>query len=643
MRGFVANVGGGVMAMAPAAPAKPVGVKGKPPAAPGSTPGSTPGKGKPTTSKGVDKRTRVHISLKTFHCVVQWPVNFIKLTDDLDPDKEDGIAGKLQASIVTGLMKKLAPLSLDNARRILDYILPHKQAGTVKLTVDEDFRQWMETEAAAAESAVDATYILEKTAADVSLTHPEMKVPLYWWQASGYEFLNITTRQGKGALLCDRTGLGKTFTSTAHLITGKYKAVVICPAGLRINWQKKIQLLCNMSTYVMGSKDAKEYPVDLAKYDIIIVSYNMLKRFAAWPLGNIVESQGRVLIIDEAHMVRNPDAHRTHHVKWLAARAHHCIPITATPLVNKVRELHPLLTITRRHWTKMSESDFIKEYETEEGEKEIADRLKGIMLRRHGEDVWEGMPDSKVGEIDLKLSNRDDYDAAERDLIKWLMSRGAHIDQLDRAERGAALVKLNTLRRLAAEGKVEEAAEIIENTLECGEQTVVFCSFNGPLLALAEKFKNHTGTNIKGQAWRGAAAIIQGVTETERQRIMADFEAGRIGLLVIGIEAGGLGIDLPAACIGYFLDLPWTPAAFEQATGRLLRIGQTRKCQFIKLLAANTIDAKMQDFLYRKAHTFANAIGDDRAVGRISSQPAEMMTQSRAVQAILGSYTRGVA
>lgn len=198
---------------------------------------------------------------------------------------------------------------------------------------------------------------------------------------------------------------------------------------------------------------------------------------------------------------------------------------------------------------------------------------------------------------------------------------------------------MNALRQLSANGKVEAAAKFIDKTMDAGEQVIVFCAFRDPLYQLAARFSEKTGTNYKGQAWKGSAVIASGVSKKKRYQIIDAFMEGKIGILCIGVGAGGLGIDLPIARFAYFLDLPWSPADFEQCTGRLLRLGQERDCQFIKVLAAKTIDQRMEEIIQIKAKIFEETIGDVDVVERVTAKDSGSLQRS-VVSALIASYIK---
>lgn len=571
--------------------------------------------------------------------VVRWPSQFGYLNQQLD--NNTSAIGHLLGNIETlkdGSNKILIPLNYYNAKKVLTLVkqvlLAPDGRKLYQAKFDDAFLSWFAQEEEAEGVVQNAAHLLDYDDS-IQTEFGFLKKPLYPWQSAGFKFLDAITRHGRGAFVCDETGLGKTYTVTAHLKSQGLKAVVIAPAGVCESWSRKIADISDLTTYTVGPS----YPLDAYKYDVIIISYAMLKQHGIWPLINIIDNQHRVLIADEGHYAKNYDSKRTSLCLKLAKYAKHTVVVTATPLKNRIKELHPLLRMTRRLWTEESMDDFSSHDDTEDGRKEIAERLSGFMMRRMFKEVKPEFPSGEVGEAWVELSNREDYQEAERNFIQWLIRQGTDPDKLQAAERGRALVKLNHLRKLSAEGKIEQANELIGQTLAAGEQCIVFCAFNSPLFQLAQKFANTEGVNFKGQHWKGSGIIVGSVSKKKRYQLIDAFTGGKLGLLCIGVGAGGLGIDLPIARFAYFLDLPWSPADFEQCTGRILRLGQERDCQFIKLLASNTIDQRMEEIIQAKAAIFQEAIGDENAIERVTSKEAHHM-QSSVVSMLLHSYIK---
>jgi SWI/SNF-related matrix-associated actin-dependent regulator 1 of chromatin subfamily A len=595
--------------------------------------GSKPEKAKSIILVGIERGNRM---------LVRWPEHLEMLTEQMTEATTaiGRLLGKVE-DLKGGFKKKLIPLNYYNARKVLCIIKQYHRLTDMhnnklyRVELEEQFVTWYEEENKAKELCDDAAHLLEYEDDSIQTEFDFLKKPLYPWQSADMRFLNAITRHGKGAFICSETGTGKTYSVTAHLKSQGHKAVVVCPAGVVESWKRKVEDISDLSILCVTGK----YPMDAYQYDVIVISYAMLKKRGLWPLSDIIDGQQRVLVLDEGHYTKSYKSKRTQQALNLGVYAKHTLVVTATPIKNRENELHPLLRVIRRLWTEESMDDFNKYYRTPEGREEIAERLRGFMIRRMFKDVKPDFPEGEVGQAWVKLTNRKDYRDAESNFMQWLMRQNVSMDRLASAERGKALVKLNKLRELSAHGKVEEAIQLIEKTMNAGEQCIVFCAFNDPLHRIAEAFASKTGTNFKGQRWAGSGVIVGGVSKKKRYKLIDAFMAGELGLLCIGVGAGGLGIDLPIARFAYFLDLPWSPADFEQCTGRLLRLGQTRDCQFIKLLADKSIDQRMEEIIHRKAGIFKEAIGDEEIVERVTGKDPTLMTAS-IVSELISSYIR---
>ena len=115
--------------------------------------------------------------------------------------------------------------------------------------------------------------------------------------------------KNKKYILADDMGLGKT-TSTiiAALETGSKKVLIICPATLKINWEREIQLYSKKTTYIC---EGKNFTGDA---NFVIMNYDIIKNFHDSKKPNesqILNSGFDLVIIDEAHYIQNVQAQRT--------------------------------------------------------------------------------------------------------------------------------------------------------------------------------------------------------------------------------------------------------------------------------------------------------------------------------------------
>lgn len=172
--------------------------------------------------------------------------------------------------------------------------------------------------------------------------------------------------------------------------------------------------------------------------------------------------------------------------------------------------------------------------------------------------------------------------------ILWRSQRA-----VDRAAQAEELVKIGALKQIAARGKLAAAREWIENFLATGEKLVVFAWHQETLDSLKEAFKGVTGLGV-----------ISGETPVaKRQGIVDNFQArGRnsSSLILMNLQAGGVGLTLTAASNVLVLELPWTPALLDQAIDRCHRIGQQNAVTAWMMMGRRTIDYAIWKMLAAK-------------------------------------------
>jgi SWI/SNF-related matrix-associated actin-dependent regulator 1 of chromatin subfamily A len=243
---------------------------------------------------------------------------------------------------------------------------------------------------------------------------------------------------------------------------------------------------------------------------------------------------------------------------------------------------------------------------------ELNDKLREVcFIRRTKAEVLKELPAKQRSEIMVELSNREDYARAEADVVSWIRERvkadaefHRQIDDLpeeiqetiiaNRADAKAAsaaqaetLVRIEALKQLSAEGKMEAVVEWIEDFIDSGEKLVVFATHKSIVKRLAEKFE---------------ADSITGDTPVEKRQAAVDrFQNDPAAkVIVCNIQAGGVGITLTAASNVAFVELGWNPAAHDQAEDRTHRIGQTDSVTAYYFIGEDSIDEWIYDLIEEK-------------------------------------------
>ena len=399
-----------------------------------------------------------------------------------------------------------------------------------------------------------------------ALAAAEATYGLYDYQVAGVRHLLSYS----SALLADDMGLGKTRQAAvaARMVTGPGAALVVCPANLRINWQREIgQVDPDAKVVIAGGEQ------DLAGADWVVVSYERL--------GGIVQAindgqlKFRVMLVDEAHYLKEPQSARTRNAFLLAPHIDRRFLLTATPILNRESELHSLLRLSGHPIGSVPVGEFLEEFAGKpELRKALSERVSEWMLRRR-KDVLKTLKGKThvVQYVDLGEDERAKY----RKVL-------ADPDEI-------ALVKIGKLRRMLECAKADWLVDTI-SSLEHDDKVIVFCEYTDSVEYLAEEFAK---AGIEAVKYTGEYTPIR------KQRAVDAFMIDPDTRVFIGTtKAAGVGLNLTAANYVTFASLPWTAAIKRQAEDRAYRNGQLRLVTVIDPLITGTIDEQIVELLKHK-------------------------------------------
>ncbi len=404
------------------------------------------------------------------------------------------------------------------------------------------------------------------------------------------------------AFLADEQGLGKTVEALAALeADGAFPAVVVCPASLKLNWQRETArwLPHRTITLVEGRGSVP------ARADITILNYEIV----AAHRDELALRRPRALVVDESHYCKNPQAKRTQAVRRLAQAVSEDglkLALTGTPVLNHAEELVAQLRVIGRLEDFGSGARFARQFSGELREERLHWHLRRrCFVRRLKRDVLPQLPEKRQVVVPIALDNVREYRLAEDDVIAWLREQPLDLRELNakiaatlRAER---LAQLGTLQRLAGRGKLHGAMTWIHDFLASGEALVVFARHREVQHAVIERFPD-------------ALHLVGADSAAARERAIAEFQdpAGP-QLIVCATRVAAQGITLTRASNVAFLELEWTPAMHDQAEDRCHRIGQRDAVTAWYLLAAETIDETMARVIQHKRATVAAVTDGDSA------------------------------
>jgi SWI/SNF-related matrix-associated actin-dependent regulator 1 of chromatin subfamily A len=411
--------------------------------------------------------------------------------------------------------------------------------------------------------------------------------------------------KNKKYILADDMGLGKT-TSTiiASLETGAKKILIICPASLKINWQREYQLYSEKTSYVCEGKNYSE------NAEIVIMNYDIIKNFhdsKERKNSIILNLKFDLVIIDEAHYIQNVQAQRTKLINDLVRDIERLWLLTGTPMTSRPINYFNLLSLVdspvaknwmayvvrycagyqfkvgpRKVWNVMGASNL----------EELRDRTSVTVLRRLKEDVLD-LPDKIITPVYLRLRSKM-YEEVMGDYYNWYDKNPDESKNLS-----IQFTKLTQVRQVIADEKTQHTIELAENIVEQGKKVIIFCNFTKSL----EVICNHFG--------KSAVRLDGSMSKIQRQDAVDRFqEDEKVKVFVGNIKAAGVGITLTAAEAVVMNDLSFLPSDHSQSEDRAYRYGQKNNVLVYYPIFENTIEGIIYDILNNKKRIIATVMGD---------------------------------
>jgi len=406
-----------------------------------------------------------------------------------------------------------------------------------------------------------------------------LKTSLRGYQAFGAKFALVQER----VILGDEMGLGKTIQALAamcHLAArGATHFLVVCPASVVINWTREVErhtLLEVRRLHLPGTKREAATREWLARGGVAVTTFEALR---AMP-GDLDVSVA-MIVVDEAHYAKNPNALRTQAVSEWAGRSRRVLFLTGTPMENKVAEFRVLVGHLR---PEVAENLDITD-EALDGTR-FRERVAPVYLRRNQEDVLSELP-------------------ARLETQEWVALEGAVL----RAYRKAVLEgNFMAMRRAAFDPgtvkgsqKLRRLVEIVSEAADGGRKVIVFSYFRDVLETAVEVLAGRDG--VPGIPVIGP--LTGDIPSADRQAMVDELTNARgPAVLVSQIQAGGVGLNIQAASVVIIAEPQLTPSMEEQAVARAHRMGQVRPVDVHRLLCEDSVDQRVLELLADKREAF---------------------------------------
>ena len=455
----------------------------------------------------------------------------------------------------------------------------------------------------------------------------QFKGNLLNFQREGLDFL---TKSSGNALLADEMGLGKTVETLSYIGTeqGTFPALIVAPLVTLNNWQREIEKFLKFksrngrlvddkaptSTIIRVGKSE-----DLDKYDFYIINYELLyKRY-----NDLAKLNLRTIVCDEVQNLRSKTTQKYHAIKKLSAleSIKYRIGLSGTPIYNRGSEIWPIVDILRpgllgsfkefcEYFCYINEKG--KAIVLESKRESLRNMLqKHVMLRRKKSDVLQELKE-KIRHKEIIDSDINYYNK-ELEKIWQKLEDDRKIAQTAFDASSAYQRAIQSERQVAGIAKLPHVINFVKNIMEIEESVVVFCHHKAIHTLLHQSLAEFK-----------PASIIGGQSDKERQHSIDSFQGGETKLMIAGLRAGNVGINLTRAKYVIFAELDWSPAIHLQAEDRLHRIGQKGTVFAYYLIGNGTLDEHVARVLVDKSYEI-DAIMDNKVESFENKEKAELI------------------
>lgn len=415
-------------------------------------------------------------------------------------------------------------------------------------------------------------------------------------------------------LLGDEMGLGKTIQAIATMVslknTGATHFVVVCPASVLTNWCREIRKMSRLSvTKVHGGDRRKALQSWIKTGGVAVTTYETTSFFK---LDSTFKFS--MLVVDEAHYIKNSEARRTVNVKELCGHAERLLFMTGTALENKVDEMVALIKILQPQIAyQVQGMEFLS------SAPQFREKVAPVYYRRKREDVLTELPEL-IENREWCTMTREEESAYEDAVL------GTNF-------MAARRVSWN-VQDLKYSSKANRMLEIINEAAEEGRKVIVFSFFLDTISKVTQLLGDKCFGPINGS-----------ISPQKRQEIIDEFDAAPPGaVLAAQIQAGGTGLNIQSASVVIICEPQFKPSIENQAISRAYRMGQTRNVLVHRLLCEDSVDERITAILESKQEIFdafadksvaaSESMGlDDKSFGNIIKEEIDRINAKRGIKA----------
>ena len=410
----------------------------------------------------------------------------------------------------------------------------------------------------------------------------------------------IKSRQNVGIFNEQRTG--KTPTILLALDKNEHKKnLIVCPSGLKLNWNREYQhWLGNNNVGVVSgtpkTRDSIYHNFKMLDNYTLIISYETLRN----DIDKILKYASKIdaLIIDEAHRLRNHRTKQSSAILKISKVAKCVYPMTGTPAVNHPSDIFGILKVMKpskftSYW------NFVDRYFTSfDGyfgrklggfRKDRASEFQGLLnvvsTQRKRREVMKWLPKVDTRIIELELTNK------QKEVINEIIT----LQRYNGNVIPNAIAQLVRLRQITLDPKLLDI-----NDTSPKEQFIYEYIDDNPneVIVIFSVFTSFLNT-LKKKLGDDAVMLTGEQNQAQKQMAVDSIQFKRKRILLANIVAGGVGWTLDQADTLIFTDISYNPIDNQQAQDRFIPTQQNVEYgakQIIKLQMAKSIDTTI-DYL----------------------------------------------
>ena len=402
------------------------------------------------------------------------------------------------------------------------------------------------------------------------LDRTHLKVSLRTYQDFGARFALAQER----VIIGDEMGCGKTveaIATLAHLrAAGAKHFLVVAPASVLINWMREVRSHSTLRPHRLHGPQQKDNLRAWASGGGVGIT--TFEALAGLELPRRLKVA--MLVVDEAHYVKNPDTLRSIAVRAWTDQVDRVLFLTGTPMENKVEEFCNLVGYLQPGLV-----DSVDQLDAVAGSEAFRKAVAPAYLRRNQEDVLSELPELQ------KIDEWEEFGPEEAEAYREAVESRNFM-----AMRRAAYASGDP----ASSAKLRRLVEIADEAGANGRKVVVFSYFRDVLELVCRTLGD-----------RAFGPLTGSMPPQHRQKLVDEFAAAKgQAVLVSQIQAGGVGINMQAASVVILCEPQVKPTLETQAIARAHRMGQIRRVQVHRLLVSDSVDQRMLEILENKSGLF---------------------------------------